>query len=194
MLHASEMWSGALPGPYCDYLVDRLSKYPERPATIGFADGFREEPAFRSSVIRWLDPFGADDDITGRIMQYVRNANRSVFGFDITSLNEIQFTEYHAEANGHYDWHQDVWLENPAPYDRKLSVSIQLSKPEDYDGGLLEFQNSPQPDASFLAQGSVIIFPSFLTHRVMPVTRGIRRSLVTWIEGSKWRCSGQLAR
>ncbi len=72
-------------------------------------------------------------------------------------------------------------------YDRKLSVVIQLSPRESYEGGTFEFSTAAHPGAAFEPRGSVLIFPSFLQHRVLPVTSGIRHSLVTWVEGPQWR-------
>ena len=70
--------------------------------------------------------------------------------------------------------------------DRKLSVTVQLSKTEDYEGGDLEFEDV-QTSADFRAQGTVLVFPSYLRHRVHPVTSGIRYALVAWFFGPQWR-------
>jgi PKHD-type hydroxylase len=181
------MWSATLPLAYCQHIIERAERVPPSVATIGFNDGYREDNDFRRSVIRWLDPKGGDHDITTKVMQYVDDANRSCFAFDLWGITSLQFTEYHASNAGHYDWHQDTDLANKEAFDRKLSVVIQLSDPSQYEGGDFEFLNTDNPDASFKQAGSVLVFPSFLVHRVLPVTRGIRRSLVTWVEGPKLR-------
>jgi PKHD-type hydroxylase len=182
-----EIWDEVIPAAYCDHLVSRFEKYPQQNATIGFDGDFVADDDFRSSIIRWLDPLEADKDVNQLMMKYVKSANRNLFGADITSLNEIQFTEYHATQNGHYNWHQDVWWENPSPYDRKISIVIQLSPEDSYTGGEFEFFNGPSLDGRFTKQGSILVFPSFILHRVTPVTSGVRKSLVSWIEGPKWR-------
>jgi PKHD-type hydroxylase len=120
-------------------------------------------------------------------MSFVQASNRTNFGVEIDAPFDIQFTEYRATNQGHYDWHQDVWLESPRPYARKLSVVVQLSSPDDYKGGEFEFFGIQSPTATFASRGSLLVFPSFLQHRVLPVTKGLRRSLVTWIEGPNWR-------
>ena len=120
-------------------------------------------------------------------MHFVQQSNRNNFGVEIVAPFEIQFTEYQASNNGHYDWHQDVWLESPRPYARKLSVVIQLSEPDDYSGGDFEFFGIENPGERFTPRGSLLVFPSFLQHRVNPVLSGTRRSLVTWVEGPNWR-------
>ena len=89
-----------------------------------------------------------------------------------------------------YDWHHDVWWENTKPHDRKLSVVLQLSSQDKYTGGNFEF-NAPEINPleiePFRQQGSILIFPSFLFHRVTPILSGTRYSLVSWIEGPKFR-------
>jgi PKHD-type hydroxylase len=120
-------------------------------------------------------------------MRFVKSSNRTNFGFDIDWMNEIQFTEYHGDTNGKYDWHHDVFWDNPAPFDRKLSIVVQLSNPDEYTGGQFEFFGCPNPGVDFMRRGSVLIFPSFFMHRVLPVTSGVRHSLVSWIEGPKFR-------
>ena len=70
---------------------------------------------------------------------------------------------------------------------RKISISIQLSRPEDYDGGDLELMYGTEPQKLDRTRGAFIAFPSFMLHRVTPVTRGTRWSLVAWILGTRWR-------
>jgi PKHD-type hydroxylase len=187
MKNMFEVWPGVLPPSYCLHIIDRAEKVTPSTATIGFDDGFREDKSWRRSIIRWLDPLGMDHDIATKLMQYAYQANRTSFGFDLWNLSSIQFTEYHASEEGHYHWHQDVDWENDMAFDRKLSVVIQLSDPSQYDGGEFQFQQTANPGTAFAPMGSVLVFPAFYTHRVTPVTRGVRRSLVTWIEGPKFR-------
>lgn len=181
-----EVWSGALSGAECDTILARAEHYAEADATIGFSASLRSDLSYRTSTIRWFDAV-REKDIVARIMEFVRSSNRTNFGVDIDAPYEIQFTEYRATNKGHYDWHQDVWIESPRPYARKLSVVVQLSDPADYKGGEFEFFGLQHPGEQFTGRGSILIFPSFLQHRVLPVTDGLRRSLVTWVEGPNWR-------
>lgn len=181
-----EVWTSALSADECQSIIDRGLAYPVQDATVGFNENSRTDQAYRSSAIRWLDPV-ADEDIVARLMQFVHSSNRSNFGFDIHAPFELQFTEYHGSEGGKYDWHHDVWLNSSRPYARKLSVVVQLSNPADYEGGAFEFFDVQHPGAQFAPQGSILLFPSFLQHRVLPVTGGLRRSLVTWVEGPRWR-------
>lgn len=96
--------------------------------------------------------------------------------FDIDDVEAPQLAEYAVDDK--YDWHLDYGPSNARL--RKLSVSVQLSSPTDYDGGELEFRASGVAPKE---QGALVVFPSFLGHRVLPVTRGIRYSLVAWAIG-----------
>ncbi|QZP08710.1 2OG-Fe(II) oxygenase [Caenibius sp. WL] len=186
MKNVWEVWTAALTPAECDAIVQRAELYPEAEATVGFSETQRSDLGYRTSTIRWLDA-DRETDIVGRVMSFVRRSNRANFGVDIVAPFDIQFTEYRASNKGHYDWHQDVWLESPRPYDRKLSVVVQLSSPEDYQGGQFEFFGLQNPGDAFTPRGSLLIFPSYLQHCVRPVTDGHRRSLVTWVEGPRWR-------
>lgn len=181
-----EVWPSALTAAECDAIIRRAESYGNQSATVGFDKGSRSDEAYRSSAISWFDPH-REKDIVERLMQFVDASNRTNFGVDIVAPYELQFTEYHGTRRGKYDWHQDVWLESPRPFDRKLSVVVQLSEPDDYEGGTFEFFGVQHPGVTFAPRGSMLIFPSFLQHRVLPVTKGLRRSLVTWVEGPRWR-------
>ncbi|WP_395397121.1 2OG-Fe(II) oxygenase [Novosphingobium sp. BL-8A] len=181
-----EVWPKALTDAECDAIIKRATHYSPQEATVGFSDNLRSDTAHRSSTIRWFDA-GREKDIVARVMSFVHSSNRSNFGADIVAPFEIQFTEYRATSKGHYDWHQDVWLESDRPFARKLSVVVQLSAPTDYQGGEFEFFGIQSPGGTFQDRGSMLIFPSFLQHRVLPVRKGNRTSLVTWVEGPNWR-------
>ncbi|MFC0686890.1 2OG-Fe(II) oxygenase [Novosphingobium clariflavum] len=186
MKNVWEVWPKALSEAECDAIVNRAAHYAPQDATVGFAADLRSDHIQRSATIRWFDA-GREKDIVSRIMSFVHSSNRSNFGADIVAPFELQFTEYHATNKGHYDWHQDVWLESNRPFARKLSVVVQLSAPGDYDGGQFEFFGIQNPGPTFADRGSLLIFPSFLQHRVLSVSQGSRKSLVTWIEGPNWR-------
>jgi PKHD-type hydroxylase len=156
-------------------------------AAIGQQVGTGQLPEVRRSIVRWLEIEGADQPVIPAIMFFAKMANRRSYGFDLLEPIEVQFTEYHGSNNGVYHWHSDLTFANPAWQDRKLSFIAQLSDAADYEGGDLEFFGYPSPGPDFKKKGSVIIFPSFLQHRVTPVTSGIRHSLVSWIEGPRFR-------
>ena len=176
-----------------DETIDLIEKHSNNcdvsPATIGY-DGALANANLRTSEIKWFDPQNSDlKPIVDLLWYYAEEANKNAFGFCIDYLREIQHTTYRAENSGHYDWHYDTFWANPTTYDRKISIVIQLSESEDYVGGNLQFDAQyPQPNAEEIRQkGTVIVFPSFLVHRVTPVLSGVRKSLVTWIQGPKFK-------
>lgn len=155
----------------------------DQPAQDGTIFSSAEDmQSIRSSSIRWL----TDEWLRDLLIGYIQNANAASFGVDLDDKVEIQFTEYHAVQNGHYDWHHDVYWNGQDDSDRKLSMTVQLSDPADYGGGTFEF-DEVQTTADFTATGTILMFPSYLRHRVLPVTSGTRRSLVAWFSGPRWR-------
>ncbi|MGH7744913.1 MAG: 2OG-Fe(II) oxygenase [Candidatus Dormibacteria bacterium] len=117
----------------------------------------------------------------------VRQLNGQYFQFDLTGFSEhMQYTYYSSTYQGHYDWHVDAGR-GPDVAPRKLSLIVQLSAPDEYEGGDVELMYKQQAEVLSRDQGIVYAFPSWMLHRVMPVTAGTRRSLVVWLSGPRWR-------
>ena len=152
----------------------------------------------RDSNIVWLN----DRWIYKEIQPFIHQANRLAgWDFQWDFSESCQFTKY--KLNQFYDWHADAWesaYDNPSNPDthgkiRKLSVTCSLSAPEDYEGGELEFDfRNTDPDkksirkcAEIKPRGSIVVFPSFVWHRVKPVTKGTRYSLVIWNLGYPYK-------
>jgi PKHD-type hydroxylase len=112
-------------------------------------------------------------------------ANNKIWKFNLHSvIDSIQYTVYY-EGGGHYDWHVDIGPGSIS--DRKISCSVQLSDPNKYEGGDLEVWSGGEFKVIERRQGSAIFFPSFLMHRVTPITKGIRKSLVLWMGGGSYK-------
>ena len=112
-------------------------------------------------------------------------ANNVMWKFDLSTMNEqIQYTEYYGSNEGGYEWHMDCGekIQNQ----RKISVTVQLSDSNEYEGGDLEFNIGRKLTAQ-RGIGTAVIFPSFYLHRVTPVTSGIRKSFVLWVGGEPYR-------
>ena len=131
------------------------------------------------------------------VWNFIREANDRFFGYKLNYFQAIQFAKY--GVGGHYGWHQDSTQQPDVKDNRKLSLTMSLSDREDYDGGFLEFYNGGKPlcakfdndelrDVSeeVKEQGTVIVFDSRDWHRVTPVTKGIRYSLVCWTIGPRF--------
>jgi PKHD-type hydroxylase len=102
------------------------------------------------------------------------------------SANEaIQYTEYY-DNGGHYDWHIDMSAGYPLNQ-RKISMTVQLSDESEYDGGNFEIMRGREVEQLPKGKGNVVIFPSYLLHRITPVTRGVRKSLVLWLGGASFK-------
>lgn len=151
-------------------------------AQVNTVDGEREQKKIlRSGRVTFL----GDDTFTKRVLKkrikdMLANANQATgLHFDIVDTEPLQLAEY-AVGDG-YGWHLDI---GPGPGNaslRKLSASIQISASHEYDGGDLELWGSSSVDRE---KGTLIVFPSYLLHRVAPVTRGVRFSLVAWAIGT----------
>lgn len=188
MLNLFHVFPAAISAQKCDELIHRGLQLPSQNASIGFSDD-RIDNSYRISTIRWFYA-PENKDIVDLMMYYATISNRDSFGFDISfGAHEFQFTEYHGDTNGKYDWHHDVWWDNPRLHDRKLSVIIQLSDPSNYTGGDFQFRmpHDHTKLEGFKHRGSVLVFPSFFEHRVTAVTSGTRYSLVSWVDGPKFR-------
>lgn len=129
-----------------------------------------------------------DHWIAAVMAHLVRDANDSFFKFDLTRWAEkIQYTLYNGKGSN-YNWHEDTAI---SPYHennvRKLSISLILSDPNEYEGGEFQLLTGKKMQSFKPPAGTAIIFPSIITHRVRPLKSGIRRSLVGWYGGPPWR-------
>ena len=175
-----QVWSSSLTRTEIDAIIEAALSQPEHNATIFSSPEVTAN--VRISSIRWL----SHQWISDLLWEYVRKANRDAFNIDVDNNAEMQFTEYHAVQGGHYDWHQDVHWNGQTNNDRKLSVTVQLSDANDYGGGNFEF-DEVKTNADFRSKGTVLVFPSYLRHRVLPVISGTRLSLVAWFFGPRWK-------
>ena len=141
-----------------------------------------EDTKARSNQTAWLN----DPWLKERLWRFTEEANRRAFSFDVTRCCDVQYTEYHASESGHYNWHIDVAYASDVPFDRKISLTVQLSDPSDYEGGEFGISRVDLPEWH-KEKGTVLAFPSYILHKVAPVTKGVRRSLVAWFEGPRWR-------
>ena len=138
----------------------------------------------RKSKVKWIHVDNQSHWVYDKIHSFILEANQ-VWKFDLNSIvDSIQYTEYYDDG-GHYGWHMDI---GPHPINhRKVSITIQLSNPEDYDGGELELWTGTGIQKVEKHKGCAILFPSYMLHRITPVTKGVRKSLVLWVGGSTYR-------
>ena len=192
-------YKSVIPSRICDDIVRKGKQLQEQMAvTGGYGDidklnkeEIKDLKRKRNSNIVWMQ----DRWIYNEIQPYIHRANINAgWNFDWDFSESCQFTKY--TKGQFYDWHCDSW---DRPYDkpnttshgkiRKLSVTVSLSDEEEYKGGELEFDfRNLDPDKKrniykckeILPKGSLVVFPSFVWHRVCPVKKGSRYSLVIW--------------
>jgi PKHD-type hydroxylase len=163
-------------------IVKNAKNYESQKATIIGED---KENTIRKSNIKWLPVNDEWNWVYDRVSNQIMEANKALWQFNLhTIIDNIQYTEYEGNG-GHYDWHLDI---GPRSINhRKVSVVVQLSNPDDYVGGNLELHPGSNSFAVPRAKGAVVVFPSFLLHRVTPLTSGLRRSLVLWAGGEPYK-------
>lgn len=152
-------------------------------AEVSGGDSLYVEEIRRSSVIPVM-PEEQYEWIFNRISTLASQANIEKYGFDILGLYEpLQMAEY--GPDDYFQWHMDFGPGESSR--RKLSLTVQLSDPDSYEGGNLQFLINNRTVDAPRDRGTVVIFPSFVLHRVTPVTSGRRRSIVGWISGVPYR-------
>lgn len=185
-----QMWNSYFTKETCEKIVSTALTLPPVQAEIGFTDS-KVSKEVRRSKVRWIERRHTELNWLIEELDYlIHVANRNAFDVDVNRLFELQFTEYSGEDEGYYDWHNDVDWDGPRATQRKLSVTVQLSDPNDYNGGTFAMQSlylETPPTDQLRNQGTVLVFPSLIQHRVNPVVKGTRYSLVGWMEGPKWR-------
>ena len=166
-----------------DWISNLVNHYEyQKASTIG--SDTSDVDAIRKSNIKWIHYDNKSYWVYDRIQQMVLEANRN-WNFNLHSIvDSIQYTEY-LEGGGHYDWHIDI---GPGSINhRKISITIQLSDSDEYEGGDFEIWTGGEFKKLQRKKGCGILFPSFLMHRVTPVTRGVRKSLVLWVGGDSYK-------
>lgn len=168
-----------------DKIENDVSSLPYEEATT--AAGKSE---VRTSQIKWVPQTNDWWWLYEKLSDYAVQGNNALWNFDLHQIPEkIQYTEYYGTENGHYDWHADI---GPGLLSkRKISITVQLSEPDEYIGGDLELFRGGSMEGPFdtapRKAGCVFIFPSFMMHRVTPVTKGTRKSFVLWLGGTHYK-------
>ena len=169
----------ALSQEQCDFLISLAkNKWNKGTTTLNPKDSGRK------SDICWI----SDKNIKQQIIDYYWAANETEqWNFDIKDIEDIQIARY--RKGDHYNWHVDGnginSIPNSAGHVRKISMSIMLN--DDYTGGELEIKEDGGGSEMPNTIGTIIVFPSYSLHRVKPVKKGTRYSLVAWLGGPKFR-------
>lgn len=165
-------------------IYTEVAELPFQEATTFANDG---DKSVRSSSVKWIPQNEQWEWLYKRLMDLAVQANEQLWNFDLISAPElIQYTEYYASEEGHYDWHQDIGPNEGSL--RKVSITVQLSEADEYEGGDLQlWLGGDSVMNSARGAGVVVVFPSYLMHRVSKVTKGTRRSFVLWVGGEHYK-------
>jgi len=148
-----------------------------RPAEDQYAD-------IRVTQTAWIQQSAATHWLYERMTGLIQSFNVRFFEFELIGFSDpFQYTIYQSHEGGHYDWHVDQGVTAP----RKLSLTLQLTDPGTYEGCDLQMQISNRTETAPRERGTLIAFPSWVLHRVTPITSGTRKSMVVWAAGPKFR-------
>ena len=168
----------------CQLIINAGRSEPVQDGQVGGGNGGVVDTKTRTSHISWI-PFNKMPEMYSTLEQIVNKTNNNHFGFEGVKITEqAQYTEY--PAGGFYDWHidSDIVGMNEPPV-RKISMTCLLSHESEFEGGGLELMSDGK--IARPKQGQAIFFASYIRHRVIPITKGVRKSLVMWFGGPSFK-------
>ena len=190
--------------PYCTwddaFTKDELNEIENYCETFDKESGKVFDPKqdlnkIRKSKVAWfIRPEHAPlHKLFDNLNSVIEKVNEDFYNFDLNGYTSIQYTSYYGEESGEYGYHIDMHTgpqmeDDHLKYNevRKLSIVLFMSDPESYEGGKFTMKLGEDEFEIEQKRGRVILFPSFLLHKVHPVTKGVRKSIVTWVEGPKF--------
>jgi PKHD-type hydroxylase len=158
------------------------------PAKVG---GAEDKPGgaivedIRKTEIAWIHPSEDTAWLYRILTDHIHKANQEWFQFDLDTIEALQYSVYN--PGGFYDKHVDMHHIGPGKTPRKLSFTVQLSDPSEYEGGDMLIHNMHNPWPIAKQKGGITFFPSYVLHEVTPVTKGTRKALVGWILGPAFK-------
>jgi len=186
-VHTYAYWDNAFTKDECKFIIGVGSFQKQQKSVVNAAADssvYKENLDIRDSEVSWLYPNQDTAWVFKRLTDILVELNSRYFKFDIFGATEgFQFTKYVAPT-GHYGKHIYCGFNSTV---RKLSFTLQLSDPDDYEGGDLCLYTDDKPTIANRKQGFVTVFPSYVLHEVTPVTKGTRYSLVSWITGKPFK-------
>jgi len=186
-VHSYAYWDNAFTKDECKFLIGLGNSQKQQKSVINASvdsSACKEDLEIRDSEVSWIYPCEDNKWAFRRLTDIIVELNNRYFKFDIFGATEgFQFTKYVAPT-GHYGKHVDCGFNSPV---RKLSFTLQLSDPDDYEGGDLCLYVEDKPMIANRKQGFITVFPSYVLHEVTPVTKGTRYSLVSWITGKPFK-------
>jgi PKHD-type hydroxylase len=159
-------------------------------STFG-AKSKEESEKFRISSVKFHQRNEDTAWIFDRLNLVIQSVNEKFYNFDLNGYYQFQYTRYDADKNGHYQWHMDMAMGSKDYLSdiehRKLSITVMLN--DSFKGGDFCINSGLEENAEIVPfkKGRIVLFPSFMIHKVNPITSGTRRSLVVWVLGPKFK-------
>ena len=167
-------------------LLELTGKLETSPAQVGDQSMGAIEPSVRRSNVAWITPDTCPPELAKHFQQAFLEVNKKHFEFELLGTESYQYTVYDQNYSGTYNWHIDTHM-LPDGNIRKLSMSLLLTDPREYEGGRLLLNNQGNIVVAEEAQGKAIFFPSWMPHCVTPITKGNRKVLVVWAHGPRFK-------
>jgi len=184
-------WENGFTEEEIQKIIDYCETIPKEESTIGGDTPSEQsitDKKIRRSEVAWIENKQEISWLYDRLGYIAKKINSKFYNFDLTGFNEhFQYTVYNEEDSGYYNWHLDLAGEGVDIPPRKLSLVLQLSDESEYEGGELQTFTSPNEITVIKRKGLIAAFPSWTLHRVTPVTKGTRKTLVVWIAGPQFK-------
>jgi PKHD-type hydroxylase len=183
----------AFDSSFCDKVFEQATNLSPAKIYEGNISGREydniEKPNMRRSETQLFTSIVEYKDIFLPVIELIHSVNKEHYGFNLVQPELMQYTQYGAHNQGMFTPHRDdINYDITASHTRKLSISIQLSDENSYEGGDLVFPENDELDSKLLrGKGTAIVFPSYVVHGVSPVTSGVRHSLVSWFIGAPFK-------
>lgn len=176
-------WDSAVDVDFCDYVIKAANWNNASLGTYSSDAGYASDPCVRKTDVVFVDQLAP---VSSTLQNFILLANkRAGWNYDITGFQDTQLGRYVEE--GHYDWHADTnGTDTDDGLQRKLTAVLLLNSPENFKGGDLEI-DPKNPRTPIKDVGGLVVFPSFLVHRVTPVLSGVRYTAVCWAIGPTFR-------
>lgn len=185
--HSWTFWDNAFTDEELKKVISYGDSLTSNAATIIGSSDLEKAKEVRVSEVAWLSRNEQSSWIFDKVNFILEQTNNRYYGFDLYGYDSLQYTTYYGNNEGKYDWHMDSCLDTQIGETRKLSMTLLLD--DDFEGGDFQINIGQEKNAKSLPikKGRAVVFPSYVIHRVAPVTKGVRRSLVAWCVGPKFK-------
>jgi len=186
-INAYAYYSGLFDSEMLDGIIETGEKIKAEPAAVGgdFTVAGGTNDSIRKTTIHWIPTVEDNAWIFRKLTDVILQANQQWFGFDLNNIENLQYSVYN--EGDFYEKHVDHHFQGAGQYPRKLSFTMQLTDPSEYEGGETMLITAKDPFPISKDRGTITFFPSYTLHEVMPITKGTRKALVGWIHGPRWK-------